>query len=197
MVTYLVAVGYTSTHIGLARTISVIFEVSATWMSPFIMAKIGPIRSGIWFVNWQILCLACGIGVFWSSQNTTIASAALVVSTILSRVGLWGFDMAVQVIVQEEVEPQSRGLFSSIEASCQNAFELCSYATTIVFSRPDQFGGPVLTSGVAAFVAAALYAWFVRLRRGHLVHLSDCVKKSKGGRQIAYQSLSMTREPRS
>ena len=197
MVTYLVAVGYTSTHIGLARTVSVIFEVSATWMSPFIMAKIGPIRSGIWFVNWQILCLACGIGVFWSSQNTMIASAALVVSTIMSRVGLWGFDMAVQVIVQEEVEAQSRGLFSSIEASCQNAFELCSYATTIVFSRPDQFGGPVLISGVAAFTAAALYAWFVRLRRGHLVHLSDCVKKSKGGRQIAYQSLSMTREPRS
>ena len=65
------------------------------------MARIGPIRSGIWFINGQILCLACGITLFWFVKNPTTAASALVAGTILSRVGLWGFDMAVQIIVQE------------------------------------------------------------------------------------------------
>ena len=76
----------------------------------------------------------------------------------------------------QEVEPSFRGSFSSIEASLQNFFELCSYALTMVYARPSQFGNPVLCTVASVFVAGGLYARFVRKRRGHLFHVSCCEK---------------------
>ncbi|KAF4544417.1 Iron-regulated transporter [Lasiodiplodia theobromae] len=185
MVTYLLSAGFNSIHIAIARTVSVAFELSATWITPRVMARIGPIRTGIWFVTWQSLCLAGGASVFWGVQDRPlVAAGGLVAGSILSRVGLWGYDLSAQVIIQEEVEADRRGAFSSVEASWQSAFELCSYASTIVWARPDQFQWPVLLSCVAVFSAGGLYASFVRVRRGHLLHFSKCIEHRPGkGRQ--------------
>ena len=78
------------------------------------------------------------------------------------------------------VDTEGRGSFSSLEASFQNFFELCSYAATITFPRPEQFQYPVAMSAGAVIIAGALYANFVRLNRGHLFHLSKCIE-GKGG----------------
>lgn len=101
MVTYLLASGYNSFHIGIARTLSVIFEIASTWTAPSVMSGIGPIRAGIWFINWQILCLAGAAGIFLGAPDPIVAASGLVVGTILSRVGLRGFDLCAQIIVQE------------------------------------------------------------------------------------------------
>jgi len=101
MVTYLLSTGYTSTHIGIVRTISVMFEISATWIAPKAMSRIGPVRAGIWFLNYQMTCLGVAVGLFWSLRSSLMAALCLVIGVILSRVGLWGFDLSVQVIVQE------------------------------------------------------------------------------------------------
>ena len=66
----------------------------------------------------------------------------------------------------------NRGAFSSVEAAWQNAFEICSYISTIIFSRPEQFRWPGLLSVIAVYTASVLYAAFVRKRRGHLLHMS-------------------------
>ena len=101
MITYLLSVGYSSIHIGIARAASVAFEMSATWLAPVVMSRIGPIRTGIWFINWQMLCLAGAASIFWGANSPTVAASGLVGGTILSRVGLWGFDLSAQIIVQQ------------------------------------------------------------------------------------------------
>lgn len=101
MVTYLLTVGYDSAHIGLIRTVSVLFEMSATWIAPRVMAKIGPIRGAIWFISWQTLCVSAGLCFFWGAPIPLVAAAGLVGGVIASRIGLWGFDMCVQLIIQE------------------------------------------------------------------------------------------------
>jgi iron-regulated transporter 1 len=102
MVTYLLAAGYSAAHIGLARTLSVAFEVAATFLAPWMMGKIGPLRSGIWLLSWQMISLGAGIAIFWALVDRPIISASgLVGGTILSRVGLRGFDLCAQIIIQE------------------------------------------------------------------------------------------------
>ncbi|KAL1634237.1 hypothetical protein SLS58_010781 [Diplodia intermedia] len=196
MVTYLLAAGWGAWHVAVARTVSVGFELSATVAGPAVMARIGAVRAGIWFVTWQSLCLGGGAAVFWgmtAEARPAVAAAGLVVGAVLSRVGLWGYDLSAQVIVQEEVEAERRGAFSAVEASWQSAFELCSYASTVVFSRPDQFQWPVLLSCVAVFSAGGLYASFVRMRRGHLLHFSKCIEhrtaKARQDGPAAYERL--------
>ena len=108
MITYLLAVGYDARIIGFARVFSVGFELSATWLAPRVMERIGPVRSGLWFINWQILCLAVAVSVLRGTEVPILAASALVIGTILSRLGLWGFDLSIQIIVQEASRPYLR-----------------------------------------------------------------------------------------
>ena len=102
MVTYLLSAGLTSAVIGLMRTVAVVIELSATWLAPRTMRRIGPVRTGLWSINWQVACLAPMAAFFWFQQASQInAAIALTVGVILSRVGLWGLDLSVQVVVQE------------------------------------------------------------------------------------------------
>lgn len=103
MVTYLLSVGLGPTAIGLLRGVSAAFEMSATWLAPRVIKRIGTIRAGIWFINWQIACLAFGVTLFWMpwTQGQVFAVSCVVAAVIASRVGLWGFDLSVQEIVQE------------------------------------------------------------------------------------------------
>ena len=102
MVTYLLSTGYSPAQIGLARTLSVAFEISATWVAPWLMSVIGPVRAGLWFSSLQLNMLIAGLAVFWVfADQPLLAASGLVGGTMLSRVGLWGFDLCTQVIVQE------------------------------------------------------------------------------------------------
>ncbi|KAK4498664.1 hypothetical protein PRZ48_009174 [Zasmidium cellare] len=202
MVTYLLSSGYSSTEVGVARTFSVAFEVMATWVAPWLMGKIGPIRAGLWMSSWQLTTLIAGLVVFWAFlSNPVVSASGLVVGTILSRVGLFGFDLCAQVIVQEDVEADHRGAFSSVEAALQNAFELLSFGSTIVFSDPAAFKWPTLISTVSVTLACLLQAIFVRHRRKHLVHFEylgsmcgDLLTGKKTARERQFQRLGHDEE---
>lgn len=102
MVTYLLSAGYTAIQVGIARTLSVAFEVLATWVAPWLMGQIGPARAGLWLSSWQVTTLVAGTALFWIFDDKPVVSASgLVGGTILSRLGLRGFDLCVQIIVQE------------------------------------------------------------------------------------------------
>ncbi|KAL1888386.1 hypothetical protein Sste5346_009594 [Sporothrix stenoceras] len=172
MVTFLLAAGYTPLYVGLARTASTVFELSATWIAPRLMGRIGVVRSGIWSLSWQALWLTAATAVFWASpaSGSLVGATCLAAGVALSRIGLWGYDLCAQSIVQDEVADAHRGAFSTAEAAFQNLFEVLAYATTIVWARPDQFRWPVVVSVAAVYTASALYTMFVRRRRGHLFH---------------------------
>ncbi|KAB8225384.1 hypothetical protein BDV33DRAFT_187581 [Aspergillus novoparasiticus] len=119
------------------------------------MNKIGPIRSGLWFLNWQFACLAAAVAAFALLDNSSqLVAVSLIVGVALSRIGLWGFDLSVQFLVQEGVDEHARARFSSTEMALQNIFELFSFATTIVFPLPEQFKYPVYISYGAIAMAA-------------------------------------------
>ena len=101
MVTYLFSVGFSSVSIGLLRTVSVVLEMSATWVAPWLMDKVGPLRAGLWSINEQIFLLVGAVIAFWVVKSPWMSALSLVVGVVLSRVGLWGFDLSVQIIVQE------------------------------------------------------------------------------------------------
>jgi iron-regulated transporter 1 len=195
MVTYLLSVGFSSIAIGLLRTISTFFELSSTWLAPKAMHRIGAIRCGIWFLNWQIVWVMLAVVMLWIDIPQNYAVVGLLAGTVASRVGLWGFDLSAQVIVQEvcqaevsckplltciqAVESDQRGSFSAMEASVQNTFELLSFISTAIFARPDQFRIPAAISAAAVVLAGLMYAFFVRQQRGHLFHASKCMQRKR------------------
>lgn len=115
MVTYLLSSGYSSVQIGIARTFGVIFEVLSTWAAPWLMGRIGAVRAGLWMSSWQVMMLAAGVCVFWifEGENSIVSASGLVGGTVLSRLGLRGFDLCVQLIIQEVSEAMPSVLQSS------------------------------------------------------------------------------------
>ena len=101
MIAYLLSVGFKATHIALARIIAVVLEISATWLAPFLMGKIGHVRAGLWFVNWQAVWITIAGLLFTTIESPFFSAMGLVGGVIVSRVGLWGFDLCAQVIMQE------------------------------------------------------------------------------------------------
>ena len=101
MATYLLSMKFSSTSIGLMRTASVALEISATCLAPWVMDRVGPLRTGLWSINWQILFLLGAVSAFWVVESPSIAALGLVIGVVLSRVGLWAFDLSVQILVQE------------------------------------------------------------------------------------------------
>lgn len=179
-ITYLLSQDISSTTVALFRAMAAFFEISATWLGPWLTKRIGAVRSGIWFLNAELLFIALSCAILWIPAANTQGSTttfALVASVILSRTGLWGFDLSAQLIIQDEVEPSMRGTFSSLEASFQNIFEMLAFLSTIIFPRPEQFKYPAAMSAGAVGAAAFLYACFVRGRRGHLLHMSKCLDR--------------------
>ena len=61
----------------------------------------------------------------------------------------------------------------------QNVFELLSFVSTIVFPKPSQFRVPVVISFGAIVASACCFAGYVRKERGHLLHMSKCIKREK------------------
>jgi iron-regulated transporter 1 len=194
MTTYLLTLGFTSTHVSLMRLASVVLELSATIAAPYLMHRIGAVRSGLWFINEQLISIALAMGLFLMYiEHPRLAGLTLVSGVALSRLGLWGFDLSVQFLVQDAAPAASRGSFSAIEMSLQNVFELLSFATTMVFYRPEDFRIPMYISAGAVAASAACFAGFVRKRRGHLLHTDKCLKRFGKGK-LRYRMLPTIEE---
>jgi iron-regulated transporter 1 len=183
MTTYLLTLGFTSTHVSIMRLVSVILELSATCAAPWLMSRVGVVRSGLWFINEQLISIALAIGLFLMyNEKPMLAGVTLVSGVALSRLGLWGFDLSVQYLVQDDAPEATRGSFSAIEMSLQNIFELLSFATTMIFYRPEDFKIPIYISAGAIATSAACFAGFVRQKRGHLLHTDKCLKRMGRGK---------------
>lgn len=197
MITFLLALTdpkISSTSLGLLRTLSTVSEISSTFIAPRVMSRIGAVRAGIWFLSWQAMWLSSAVGLLWvgSEWSSQPSLPVFILGVILSRFGLWSFDLCAQLIIQESVLPAFRGSFSAVEASLQNFFEICAFATTVIFPEPEQFRYPAIISLVALYSSAAFYAKFVRDQRGHLLHIPICLKAPAESRvqdEAHYQSL--------
>ncbi|KAK5092914.1 hypothetical protein LTR70_005222 [Exophiala xenobiotica] len=179
MITYLFATDYprlTSIHVGILRTIATVLEISSTFITPLLISRIGVVRTGIWSLSWQCLCLTPGVATFWFGPplSPVFTTYLFIACVILSRIGLWSFDLTAQLLVQNSTDASQRGSFSAAESSLQNFFELCTFAMTIIWSEPEQFRYPATISLAALYTAAACYARFARVERGHLLHMPLC-----------------------
>jgi solute carrier family 40 (iron-regulated transporter), member 1 len=106
MITYLVSVGCSTLYVGIARTVSTALELSATWIAPRMMNRVGVVRGGIWSLCWQMGWLAAGVSWFFADFNSKdrdvfVSATGLVVGVALSRIGLWGYDLCAQNLIQD------------------------------------------------------------------------------------------------
>lgn len=130
-----------------------------------------------------------------SSKNDTTTTPLFTVSNSillftflsLSRLGVWVCDLATQQLTTTLVPVRHRSSFAGVESSITNVFELAGALASIAFPEPREYPWLASASLGACVLSWALYAGWVRRRRGHLVHLEKVVGEGgclgkKGGR---------------
>ncbi|KAF9954585.1 hypothetical protein BGZ72_004473 [Mortierella alpina] len=171
MTSYLVLIGYNSGLLGIMKAVCGIMGVAGTYLMPPLAKKIGTVRTGLWSI-WQLaLTLAVVVIALTNRQSNTLTSVLLFGGMALSRLGLWMFDIAENVILQDYTEPIHITSIAGWQYSLCNLFDLLQFALTIAVSDPAHFIIPASVSLSATVGAAIIYTVFVWKDRGHLLHI--------------------------
>ncbi|KAI8838940.1 hypothetical protein BC829DRAFT_404059 [Chytridium lagenaria] len=172
MITYLLDQGYTPSFLSVMRGLAVISGLSATITLPNLVSSIGLVRSGLWGI-WSELALLVPMMAAvvmlqfgWDGGNMGV-TVALFAGVVVSRWGLWTFDLCI---------PEDVGIINGAQFSLQNLAELLSYAVTIVFYLPSQFWISAILSTAGVFIGCITYTIYARRMRGHLFHFDKLAK---------------------
>ena len=169
MVTYLKLEGYDDITLGILRAVAGIMGMGATYILPILSQRIGMIRTGLWALWFECICLIPVILSF--IEAIPYGYILLFGGMALSRIGLWLYDMAETILLQQFVDADKIGGIAGWQHSLCNLFDLSQYILTMIFSNPSQFFIPALISFFSVLLATLIYTSFVKKQRGHLIHL--------------------------
>lgn len=97
--------GFSTPLIAGLRAIAVIVGLAATFAAPPLIRAIGPVRAGLWSLSWQMVILAPAVVALFLPVSRGVQGGLLVGFVSPSRLGLWGFDLCEQLLVQEVRDP--------------------------------------------------------------------------------------------
>ncbi|KAG0037443.1 hypothetical protein BGZ82_002493 [Podila clonocystis] len=170
MTSYLVLIGYGSGLLGIMKAVSGIMGVAGTYTMPLLAKRIGNVRTGLWSI-WQLGLSLMLVAIALSNRlEYTATSILLFGGMAASRLGLWMFDIAENLILQEYTASTHITSITGWQYSMCNLFDLLQYVLTIVVSDPAKFIIPASISTGSIVGAAIIYTWFVWKDRGHLLH---------------------------
>ena len=172
MTSYLTMIGYSNSLLGIMKAVSGIVGVAGTYAQPLLSKRIGNVRTGLWSI-WQLtltLSLALIAIVNKAHDTPTTTSVLLFGGVAASRLGLWMFDLAESLILQEYTSSSHITSITGWQYSMCNLFDLLQYVLTIVWSDPAVFVIPASISVGVVVAAAGVYTGFVWKDRGHLLH---------------------------
>lgn len=159
------------------RGICVLTGLFGTFVSPFLTARIGFVRTGTWSLLSELFPLIMTIISLYKGANVRTRpawnTALLFLGLALSRIGLWSFDLAQLAQVQTALTTHPRrNALMGLQFALQSALDLLHYALTIIWSKPEEFRNAADFSFAAITLATAVYILlYARRERGHIIHL--------------------------
>ncbi|KAF9548467.1 hypothetical protein EC957_006280 [Mortierella hygrophila] len=172
MTSYLTMIGYSNSLLGIMKAVSGVMGVAGTYAQPLLSKRIGNVRTGLWSIWQLVLSLSLVlIAIANKAHDTPTTTSVLIFGGMaVSRLGLWMFDLAESLILQEYTSSSHITSITGWQYSTCNLFDLLQYVLTIVWSDPAVFVVPTGISVGVVVAAAGVYTGFVWKDRGHLLH---------------------------
>eukprot|EP01035_Chromulina_nebulosa_P022323 gene22323-28909_t len=140
MTVYIRTVGISDDWIGVCRGLASITGFIGASIYPFLVKQFGIYRTGFIALLYQTILVAIAAISFILTSNRLINTLVLIVSVLLSRAGLWGFDLSARQIAQETIPESLRNEINGIWKSSTAFFDMTVYILVIIFPNPKDFG---------------------------------------------------------
>ena len=168
--------GITEVELSIWRAGGAVSGIAATFVFPWLQTRWGLVKTGAAAIVAQVVCLVGGavpIAVVWVvggdvSEHVHInvwLVRVLLLGLVFSRFGLWGFDLAVNQILQETVPSASLGTVTGVQGSLQSLFQMLAYVAGVVVWQPQRFVSLMVGSVGVVGVAASIFLGYA-LRSG-------------------------------
>ncbi|KAI9057750.1 hypothetical protein FKP32DRAFT_1583054 [Trametes sanguinea] len=179
MLSYLKALAYSDPFLAGMRGLNVVAGLMGTLAMPFLEKRLGLVRAGNWSIWSEVICLLPVLITFYvgapsdGTRGPTWNAALLFGGMMLSRIGLWAFDLCQLKELQLALAAHPRrNSLTALQYSLQNIADMLKYILTIILSRPSQFKYAALASFISVLAGASTYLAYVRRERGHILHHS-------------------------
>jgi iron-regulated transporter 1 len=146
--------------------------ISATLIFPYLQQKLGLLRTAMLALWFQFLCLLFGVASSSSPSSAATSSSnnnkstLLVVGLVLSRFGLWTFDLAANQLIQETVHVDKLGRVNGVQSSLQSFCQMFAYVAGVVVWQPEKFPQLMWASCGCVFLAGCLSTFAYLHHRG-------------------------------
>jgi iron-regulated transporter 1 len=155
MAAFLKASDVQEEYIGAFRGAGALFGVLATFLFPVLMRRIGLLSACRVFIVWEGVMLIVAMAMFY--LNNFVGRILFMTFIILSRVGLYGYDMGEVQIMQTGVPEDIRGTINSIESSFTKLAAMFVFLAAIIASEPQQFVYLMYASAACINIGSILF----------------------------------------
>jgi iron-regulated transporter 1 len=166
MIVYLRFRGMTDHSIGIHSGISALAGFAGSKVYPFLADRWGLWTTALWSIWCQCVLVFIAMATFIEGHHSNASLYVLCYCVILSRAGLWLFDLAVGQIVQEALPENTRGSINGTWRSLYAVFDMMSYVMTMSFSDPEDFFILCLVSATCVACATAAFSLAFVMRAG-------------------------------
>ncbi|KAI0778796.1 Ferroporti-1 [Trametes elegans] len=177
MLSYLKAHAYSDPFLAGMRGLNVVAGLAGTLAMPMLERKLGLVRAGNWSIWSEVLCLLPVLITLYvgappdGSRDAAWNATLLFGGMMLSRIGLWAFDLCQLKELQLALATHPRrNSLMALQFSLQNIADMLKYILTIILSRPSQFKYAALASFISVLAGASTYLVYVKRERGHIMH---------------------------
>lgn len=162
MIAYLLSRGMAMKTVGLWRGLSAISGLCGTVVYRHLRKRFSLVVVGFFSILFQCFILSIGIvSLFLPNEpdysGTTMA--LLIGSVILSRIGLYAFDISVTQLMQEHIPAPIRGAIGGTQQSLNAAFQIASFVLSMAFQKPSGFPVYATVGYLGTVLATALFGW--------------------------------------
>ena len=149
--------------------------IPASLAFPLLCRWPGLVPAGALSVWLQLACLLAGVlpnvaAALGVASAERLRTSVLTWGLVLSRCGLYTFDLAVNQVIQETTEPGSLGTVNGVQGALQSLFEMVAYLAGALAPSLDQFVWLMAAScGMVATAAVLFTVYAIRAYRASCV----------------------------
>ena len=169
IISYLNSLGVSPIWIAVFSGVASVMGILSTLVVVPLVSYFGNVLAGQIFLALQLSFLVLSVFsfFFFSEESSPIRIFFFLAGIVLSRCGLWLFDMVEVQQIQILVEPEHRGIFNATESALTNLASLVILGLGLIFNHPSQFKWLVIISFSCVTLANVLYfLWWQLFLKG-------------------------------